>query len=135
MIHTSCLCLIPIQHTLLRFSLHVFGRTGPPRKEDCLAPMGNLALSVFPKDTTTKCPIRELNLQPIYQQALFQLSYTTDCRLATIFNNVKYRSYSKKKFQQTCVSIAATVCKFSQHICKYKRTTSGQFYAAQTHTG
>ena len=31
---------------------------------------------VFPEDTTTKCPIRNLNRQPFdYQPALYQLSY------------------------------------------------------------
>ena len=61
--------------------------TGPPRRADCVAPEltrktdepGKCALSVFPKDTTTECPVRASNLEPATFRLLTrrsnQLSY------------------------------------------------------------
>jgi len=44
--------VIPLQHRRL-FCLHVFRQAGPPQQVDCLGPRWEIALSIFPKKTTT----------------------------------------------------------------------------------
>jgi len=57
---TRCtmLCECHTTPTQKLFCLHVFRQVGPPQRVDCLAPRWETALSVFPKDTSTRYRIR-----------------------------------------------------------------------------